>query len=182
MNLWQAVIMSTLEVEGGLVDHPNDPGGLTNWGISQRAYPDLDIRELTREEAIAIYHRDYWLPIPDTLPDAMRWMLFDCAVNHGLKVARDWARAHASLEGLVAARLRFYTNLTTWPTFGKGWTRRVATVLDHIHAYERTKGRASTINTLVLHEFFDSVKEPIILRSEFATRQRQGKLDVRRVR
>ena len=181
MNLWQAVIMSTLEVEGGLVDHPNDPGGLTNHGISQRAYPNLDIRALTREQAIAIYHRDYWLPLPDTLPDGLRWMLFDVAVNHGLSVARDWARAHATLESLVAARLRFYTNLSTWPTFGRGWVRRVATVLDHIHAYERTQGRAGSLDTLVLHEFFDSAPE-VVLRSTFVTRQRGQKLDVRRVR
>ena len=46
--------------EGGLVDHPNDPGGLTKFGISQRSYPNIDIRKLTREDSKAIYRRDFW--------------------------------------------------------------------------------------------------------------------------
>lgn len=58
-----------LAEEGGLVNHPRDPGKLTNFGISQRGYPDLDIAHLTREQAIAIYRRDYWNPIKgDDLP------------------------------------------------------------------------------------------------------------------
>jgi len=46
--------------EGGYVCDPNDPGGETNWGISKRSYPDMDIKALTREGAIAIYYRDWW--------------------------------------------------------------------------------------------------------------------------
>lgn len=46
--------------EGGYVNDPNDAGGETNWGISKRSYPDLDIKNLTREEAIEIYRRDFW--------------------------------------------------------------------------------------------------------------------------
>jgi lysozyme family protein len=49
-----------LRHEGGYVDDPDDHGGATNFGISQRQYPDLDIKKLTREDAIAIYRRDWW--------------------------------------------------------------------------------------------------------------------------
>ena len=48
------------DVEGEYSNDPNDPGGETKWGISKRAYPDLDIRNLTKADALAIYFRDYW--------------------------------------------------------------------------------------------------------------------------
>ena len=50
--------------EGGYVNNPADPGGETNFGISKRQYPLLNIKDLTRDEAIAIYERDYWNAAP----------------------------------------------------------------------------------------------------------------------
>jgi len=50
-----------LRHEGGYVNHPNDPGGETNYGISKRQYPHLDIKNLTREQAKVIYYYDYWV-------------------------------------------------------------------------------------------------------------------------
>ena len=55
-------IERVLEHEGGDADDPRDPGGKTRWGISQRAYPFLDLSTLTREAAIALYRRDAWTP------------------------------------------------------------------------------------------------------------------------
>ena len=55
-------IQKLLKKEGGYVDHPADPGGRTNFGISQRSYPHLDIKHLTEDQAKEIYHRDYWQP------------------------------------------------------------------------------------------------------------------------
>ncbi len=46
--------------EGGYVNHPADPGGETNMGISKRSYPDLDIKNLTVAMAKEIYFRDFW--------------------------------------------------------------------------------------------------------------------------
>ncbi len=46
--------------EGGYVNDPNDLGGETNFGISKRSYPNVDIKNLTREQAVEIYHRDWW--------------------------------------------------------------------------------------------------------------------------
>ena len=50
-----------LKWEGGLHTDPNDPGGTTNFGISQRAYPNLNISTLTVTDAEQIYYNDYWL-------------------------------------------------------------------------------------------------------------------------
>lgn len=60
MAEFEPAVEITLENEGGLVDDPDDPGGLTKYGISQRKYPNLDIRNLTVEDAKAIYLRDFW--------------------------------------------------------------------------------------------------------------------------
>lgn len=65
-----------------------DQGGLTRWGISQRAYPGLDIANLSRAEAEKIYLRDYWRPIRgNALPPCVALVLFDASVNHGPRQA-----------------------------------------------------------------------------------------------
>ena len=132
MKLFDVAVEAILKSEGGLVDHPHDPGGLTNMGISLRAYPDLGregIKNLTREEAIAIYKRDYWDRIPAHLPDGLRWMAFDAAVNHGVSRALAWLEHYDNVVDYAAARLDFYTGLSTWNSFGRGWTRRISNLL-----------------------------------------------------
>lgn len=134
-RLFQAAVANVLEVEGGLVSHPHDPGGITNFGISLRAFPHLGrdgIKRMTRTQAAGIYRTAYWNRIPATLPDGLRWMAFDAAVNHGVGRALEWLREHQDLAAFTARRLRFYTALSAWPTFGKGWTRRMAHVLEGI--------------------------------------------------
>lgn len=77
-------VKRVLADEGGYVRDPADPGGATRYGISQREYPTLDIRDLTREEAVAIYYRDYWRGRSyGELPSAIAGKLFDLAVNMG---------------------------------------------------------------------------------------------------
>jgi lysozyme family protein len=136
-----------LKHEGGYVNHPSDPGGETNWGISKRAYPQLDIKNLSRNDAIAIYRRDYWERCRcDELPGAMALSVFDFAVNAGVRRAiitlqrsigvRDdgilgpitMTHAKQSDRGAVIRyaelRISFYRGLKTWATFGRGWTAR----------------------------------------------------------
>ena len=74
-----------LEHEGGYVHDPRDPGGETKWGISHRSYPDLDIANLTREDAAAIYYRDWWqrYGYGRLRDDAVATKVFDMAVNMG---------------------------------------------------------------------------------------------------
>jgi lysozyme family protein len=139
--------------EGGYVNDPQDPGGETNWGISKRSYPNVDIKNLTREGAKAIYLKDFWTPLGDA-PVAIKFQVFDFAVNGGLPtglrklqaaigVADDGHWGPHSAEVLAtmelndvllrfnAQRLRFYASLKNWPLYGKGWTVRVAGNLDY---------------------------------------------------
>lgn len=141
-----------LHHEGGYSNDPNDTGGETNFGISKRAYPNLDIRNLTKDDAIAIYKRDYWDKLPANLPTAIHCVLFDCAVNTGIsrairllqtaiKVNPDgkWGKvSQAALEKLsvnqvllrfATERIMFYSNITTFSRFGKGWVNRTLSTL-----------------------------------------------------
>jgi len=134
--------------EGGYSNDPRDPGGETNWGISKRSYPHLDILNLTREEAKVIYKHDFWEPLGDA-PPAVIFQAFDFAVNSGIQTATrklqqaigvaddgHWGPLSAArLRGMdlsdvlmlyLAARLEYMTMLKNWPDAGKGWARRVA--------------------------------------------------------
>lgn len=135
-----------LAEEGGYSNNPADPGGETNFGISRRAYPNLDIRGLSREAAIALYRRDYWDALP-ALPGRLAVCVFDFAVNAGLRqaimtlqaaigttadgvfgpVSRGALARHSEADACVlfcAERARFYAGLRDFPVFGKGWLRR----------------------------------------------------------
>ena len=57
-DIFNKCIKIILRNEGGYVNHPSDPGGETNMGIAKRFYPNLDIENLTEEEAIKIYYED----------------------------------------------------------------------------------------------------------------------------
>lgn len=75
----------TLRYEGGYVNDPKDPGGETRYGISKRAYPKLDIKNLTAEQASDIYRSDYWGPSgAAALPEPLDMVVFDTAVNMGI--------------------------------------------------------------------------------------------------
>lgn len=135
--------------EGGYVDHPNDPGGATKFGISKRSYPAEDIPNLTLERAKELYRRDYWDPLKgDQLPGPLALCLFDMAVNSSVAQAvRTLQKAiDVPVDGILgtgtlgkalsmepsilvtymqAERALFLTKLATFDTFGRGWLRRV---------------------------------------------------------
>lgn len=138
--------------EGGYSNDPRDPGGETNWGISKRSYPNVDIKNLTVEGAKEIYCRDFWDPLGDA-PAAIKFQAFDFAVNSGIQTAvrklqvavgaaddGHWGAISNNrlmnmdlsdaLMAYLALRLRFMASLSTWPTFGKGWAIRIANNLD----------------------------------------------------
>lgn len=86
MSSFEKAIEPVLKHEGGYVDHPDDPGGETNFGISKRRYPELQIATLTREEAIEIYRRDFWSPMYDLIETQfIATKILDLTVNlpHG---------------------------------------------------------------------------------------------------
>lgn len=127
----------------------------TKYGIAAMSYPALDIANLTLEQAKALYKRDLWdRAQADRYGPALAYQLFDIAVNSGLTPAtRMLQRAAgvaddgqvgavtlAALNAMSAAeailrlnaeRLLFITTLPTWPTYGRGWAKRVASNLQY---------------------------------------------------
>ena len=79
------IVAEILKHEGGYVNHVSDNGGPTKYGITQKTYPDLDIENLTREQAAEIYRRDWYLPLRcDQIADErVALKLLDVAVNMG---------------------------------------------------------------------------------------------------
>ncbi|MFN4121258.1 glycoside hydrolase family 108 protein [Acidovorax sp.] len=136
--------------EGGYVNHKNDPGGETNFGISKRSYPQEDIKGMTLERAKQIYKRDFWDKAKcGRLPKGVDFDVFDTAVNSGVLRATIFLQRAAGViaDGVIGPktleavnstpdaviqarfngeRLSFMADLPTWPTFGRGWARRVA--------------------------------------------------------
>jgi len=136
--------------EGGYVNLAADPGGETKFGISKRSYPDVDIKNLTRDQAKAIYLKDFWLAgSMDQLPGALAFQCFDTAVNHGIRAALKMLQRAAGVKDdgvigpvslaainatsitdmlmrFIAFRIKFWTSLPTWPSFGRGWANRAA--------------------------------------------------------
>lgn len=139
-----------IESEGGYVSDPRDPGGETKYGISKRAYPNVDIKNLTIDQAKQIYLRDYWNKLQlDRLPDVIRFDLFDAAVNSGLMTSAKLLQRACNVQddGIIGSRtvdaanamnplildkrlsgyrLLYICDIKTFPTFGRGWVRRVA--------------------------------------------------------
>lgn len=150
-----------LKHEGGFVNHPADPGGATNKGVTQATYdgwrrsqalPSRSVKHITVAELTAIYRKSYWLAAScDELPAGVDYMVFDLAVNSGpgraakflqeaVRVTADGQIGPATLAAVrtlppseVVLRMRnrrerFYRGLSTFPTFGKGWIRRLTEV------------------------------------------------------
>ena len=146
-----------LQVEGGFSDHAADPGGKTRYGITEAVARRVgyrgDMRELPLDLAKRIYREDYWNAVrAEQLPPAVRYAVFDAAVNSGPAQSVRWlqralgvtddgvigpqtlsaanqANPDALRARLVAQRLRFMTNLGTFDDFGRGWTRRCCDIL-----------------------------------------------------
>ena len=137
-----------LRVEGGYVDDPKDTGGETKYGISSAAYPGMDIKNLTKEQAKNIYYNDYFIACrcPE-MPGPIGLALFDGSVNQGkdaavktlqktLKLKEDGivgektlgAAAKATpgtlVDYLTNRQLR-YQGTKGAETYIRGWTRRL---------------------------------------------------------
>ena len=89
---FNAALQHMLRHEGGFINHPRDPGGMTNLGVTARTWEDWightpsekEMRELTPEKVAPLYKRKYWDAIRgDDLPSGVDYCVFDCAVNSG---------------------------------------------------------------------------------------------------
>jgi len=146
-----------LHHEGGYVNHPKDPGGETNLGVTKRVYQEhggtKDMKDLVVEDVAPIYKKGYWDRIKgDDLPGGLDLCVFDFGVNAGparaakflqsmigttvdggigpntLAKVEEYIREngeHEAVNKYQEMRQRYYTELKTFDTFGRGWTRRV---------------------------------------------------------
>lgn len=148
--------------EGGYSTDRRDPGNWTGgrvgvgtlkgtkFGLAANTYQNLDIKNLTLEQAKEIYKKDWWDKLGGHgLHSAITFQLWDFAINAGRSraikelqqvagVVADGIIGPKTIEAvnaldlndvllsLTAERLKFYTSLSKWPTYGKGWTNRVA--------------------------------------------------------
>jgi len=163
---FQRSLTAVLAHEGGYVNHPRDPGGATNLGVTigtaKRLGLDVDgdgdtdivdIKLLKPADAGKVYRAEYWNRVKgDQLPAGVDYAVFDFAVNSGvsrasiylqeivgvapdgrigpltLQAVEQWDSV-ALVEALCGKRMSFLKRLSTWSTFGKGWSSRVTGVL-----------------------------------------------------
>lgn len=142
-------------LEGGYSNNSADPGAETMFGVTARvAHAEGyigDMKALPKEVAKSIARRKYWDAVHcDELPEGIRYAMFDSAYNSGPTQAVKWLqravsvqddgvigpmtigaanRAASLLPALLGLRLDFLTSLPTFGAFGKGWVRRVASIL-----------------------------------------------------
>jgi lysozyme family protein len=147
-----------LHHEGGYVNHPKDPGGETNLGVTKRVYEEFggtkDMKDLTVEDVAPIYKKGYWDKLKgDDLPGGLDLCIFDFGVNAGpgraakylqtmigttpdggigpmtLQALANYVEEQGSVDEAIKdyqkERQKYYESLSTFSTFGKGWTRRV---------------------------------------------------------
>jgi len=116
MTTFDRAMKFVLRWEGGYSDHPSDPGGETNFGISKRAHPDVDIKNLREETAKEIYRKEYWDEIRgDELPDAVAISVMDYAVNSGVGQASRALQTivHAKSDGQIGPNTLKQVNVAT---------------------------------------------------------------------
>jgi len=108
MANFNEAIEKTLVNEGGYVFDKDDAGGETKFGISKRSYPDVDIKNLTTDEAKAIYKKDYWnkLKADDIASQKVAFELFDTAVNMGVRTASKLIQgcSGAFVDGIIGSQ------------------------------------------------------------------------------
>ena len=156
-NKFSEALEVILHHEGGYVNHPKDPGGETNLGVTKRVYEEFggtkDMKELTKEDVEPIYKKNYWDRVKgDDLPEGLDLCIFDFAVNAGpgraakfiqrlvnttvdggigpntLKCINDHVEQYGvstTIDQYQSERHNYYQSLSTFETFGRGWTRRV---------------------------------------------------------
>lgn len=147
-----------LKHEGLYSDHAADPGGKTMYGITEAVAREVgyrgDMRELPLDLAKRIYKDRYWDTVKaEQLPPAVRYVVFDAAVNSGPGQAAKWlqralgvaddgvigprtlaaanaANPDALKMRMLGQRLRFMAGLSNWPAFSRGWAIRIASLME----------------------------------------------------
>lgn len=154
---YDEALPALLKHEGGHVNHPSDPGGETNYGITiavaRASGYNGPMRSIPMDVVKRIYRTKYWDALRcDDLPRGVDYAVFDYGVNSGIgrsgkvlrrvlglsdssyQVTKDVLSAIGKVDpeklvdDICSERMRFLQSLKTWPVFGKGWGRRVTEV------------------------------------------------------
>jgi lysozyme family protein len=152
---FQECLDLVLKSEGGWVNHPSDPGGETNLGVTKRVWeeyvghPVESLKKLTKDDVAPLYELKYWRPCYcEVLPRGLDFVVFSMGVNAG--PGRSVKLLQQSIgcvpDGVIGPRTRelisssngstliakfsetrreYYRSLKTFPIFGKGWLNRV---------------------------------------------------------
>ena len=125
MKDFDKAVEFVLEHEGDYSNDPQDPGGETNFGISKRSYPELDISKLTLKQAKEIYYKNYWLECGcDDLPYPFDIVVFDTAVNMGKRRALEFLDAYNDWRDYLLKRLYTYSKFKQAKLYFRGWANR----------------------------------------------------------
>ncbi len=155
---FSAAFEKLLGHEGQYSNHPSDPGGETMWGITKRVAVENgytgDMRSMPTDTARAIYKAKYWDAVQaENLPEDVRYIVFDSAVNSGVIQATRWLQRASGVKDdgiigpqtiraanamhqealkrkILAQRLRFMATLANWPAFSRGWANRISDLLE----------------------------------------------------
>ncbi|SRR5579875_2615334 len=158
--LFCELVALVVNVEGGYVNDPKDPGGPTKYGISLNynrpelaaiGIHDADgVQGLRREQALQIYYSKYWLASrANTIKDKrLAYIHFDAAVNHGVGEARlllarsnarpTWTNVERFLEYL-RQRQQLYTGDKNFARYGEGWINRLSRLIAWAIAFPLTR-------------------------------------------
>jgi lysozyme family protein len=155
INNFKECLDLVLKSEGGWVNHPSDPGGETNLGVTKRVWieyvghPVESLKKLTKEDVAPLYELKYWRPCYcEVLPRGLDFVVFSMGVNAG--PGRSVKLLQSAIgcvpDGVIGPRTRelisasnsanliakfsetrreYYRSLKTFPIFGKGWLARV---------------------------------------------------------
>lgn len=155
MSAFADALALVLRFEGGYVNDPDDPGGATNKGITQKTYdafrardgkPKQAVQHISDDEVFRIYQRGYWVESgADGLPAKLGTVVFDTAVNMGVKYARLFTLASgypktadepAACVNVLKLRENRYDHLCkvnpVLKKFRHGWQVRLETLAHHV--------------------------------------------------
>jgi lysozyme family protein len=154
-NDFQECLDLVLQSEGGWVNHPSDPGGETNLGVTKRVWeeyvghPVESLKNLTKADVAPLYEQKYWKPCyGEVLPRGLDFVVFSMGINAGtgrsIKLLQSAigcvpdgvigpktrelissSNCAAIIGKFSEARREYYRSLKTFPVFGKGWLARV---------------------------------------------------------
>lgn len=160
ITTFKTIFRRVIGSEGGFTDNPKDPGNWTGgkvgkgelkgtkFGLAAHSHPDLDIKNITVEQAEHEYYKWFLDGQLHLLPPVMQYQMFDARFNHGAKWANKLLqravgakddgiigpKTLAAVNGFdrhdlplrfVAYRVKFYTDLRHFDEFGRGWMRRI---------------------------------------------------------